>query len=766
MKKKKSCKKKNKKGNIYPRNNKQVLQFGGEVLNWVNDNQQGVIGGLKTVAGLGMMATGVGGAMGAGLVKSGVGDISGEIQADAQQAQLDAQQSQALRQQALQQDIQNQSQKQSFEEGGDMNITEYNGNTHQQGGIPINPNTEVENGETRGMGVTKDYVFSEKLKNKETGNSFADDSKSIEKKYNGMDNDQIALKSKDRQLSDLKLQQEALKTANFTRQMKRMQSQYPDLMQGINTSPQQPQIPQQQVQAPNPPQQFETGGDIYGNNKVDILNEINSFRNPEDPPKGYSKTGATSHTSKNDFDTADYTTQTYDDDTNTYYGTNTGKSDVVIAEKKKYENVVPLSKETLLGALQKEHLAGKPVRYNDVTPEIQGMYTEWVKTLPTNVSGYFKSDPSPTTTTAETTKTPSPTNEKYVGYEGFTPNGERKELTPGRPSYGLIAASGLPNAIQSIGLNKMASNLNYDEAGVFTHQPDYLDPTRAIQGVNAQGNQVQDIQRQVATGSGNYMSNLIGSQTATNRGLSDIESKYANANAGITNQAAQYNTTALNRAEQFNTGINMREVQDRIGLEQNALQSGVAGLENVLQTYQVEKNTQDMMAIAGGADFGIDYVNNRPTKVYYGAGSGQEQSKEETSTRNTPLYAQGYSGSNQNKSKSVLEDFGDNLPTNVPEQSYRPAGIGLNTNLANAINSRPRNLAASEQDRSGNRIQGIRFTEQAKRDYYNMYDNLSVTNKSKLEELLRTYGGFDNLEGEDQKEYDKLVKSAKSNTKK
>ena len=73
--------------------------------------------------------------------------------------------------------------------GGD--ITQYQGNTHQQGGIPIGNNREVEDGETKGIGDSKDYIFSNKIMF-DKSKSYADKSKQIEKKYKLRENDSYA----------------------------------------------------------------------------------------------------------------------------------------------------------------------------------------------------------------------------------------------------------------------------------------------------------------------------------------------------------------------------------------------------------------------------------------------------------------------------------------------------------------------------------------------------------------------------------------------
>jgi hypothetical protein len=51
----------------------------GGVADWMKENKQGIIGGLTAAGGAALMATGVGGPLGASLVASGVGNIASEI---------------------------------------------------------------------------------------------------------------------------------------------------------------------------------------------------------------------------------------------------------------------------------------------------------------------------------------------------------------------------------------------------------------------------------------------------------------------------------------------------------------------------------------------------------------------------------------------------------------------------------------------------------------------------------------------------------------
>ena len=103
---------------------------------------------------------------------------------------------------------------------GGPKLTKFEGNTHENGGIPL-AGDEVENGETMmPMGNQEDFIFSNQLfvhkPNKKgvlkpTKQTFADRSKRIESKYKLRPNDPYGNKSKELQLKALATEQESLK---------------------------------------------------------------------------------------------------------------------------------------------------------------------------------------------------------------------------------------------------------------------------------------------------------------------------------------------------------------------------------------------------------------------------------------------------------------------------------------------------------------------------------------------------------------------------
>jgi hypothetical protein len=106
-------------------------------------------------------------------------------------------------------------------DGGDL--TEYQGNSHEMGGIDIGGVAEVEQGETRGIEntETQDYIYSDRLKVPGKKYTFAKASKFIESKYSKRDNDPMSAEQKERDLTALMNDQESVRQKMITSVYKR-----------------------------------------------------------------------------------------------------------------------------------------------------------------------------------------------------------------------------------------------------------------------------------------------------------------------------------------------------------------------------------------------------------------------------------------------------------------------------------------------------------------------------------------------------------------
>jgi len=97
----------------------------------------------------------------------------------------------------------------TFGKGG---LRTFEGNTHEQGGIPLGKD-EVENGESMfPMDNQTDFIFSDRILYPDSKQSFATKSKRIESKYKLRPNDPYGKKSQDRELNRLAVEQETLKS--------------------------------------------------------------------------------------------------------------------------------------------------------------------------------------------------------------------------------------------------------------------------------------------------------------------------------------------------------------------------------------------------------------------------------------------------------------------------------------------------------------------------------------------------------------------------
>ena len=110
-----------------------------------------------------------------------------------------------------------------YREGGDFlktgsNLEKFDLPQHEQGGGDYNPNVNIEGKET--VDPNAKYVYSEKLINPDTGNSYSKDSE----KFKGTDrDDDITARTHKYGLANLRASQESLKKANFEKDAMKFQ---------------------------------------------------------------------------------------------------------------------------------------------------------------------------------------------------------------------------------------------------------------------------------------------------------------------------------------------------------------------------------------------------------------------------------------------------------------------------------------------------------------------------------------------------------------
>lgn len=94
-----------------------------------------------------------------------------------------------------------------FAEGGNLDPTVIQGSTHEEGGVSLSPQVEVEKDEV----VWNKYVFSNRILNPKTNQTFADDAKKIMGKYKERDNDSYSDKSLNKEMEALRVVHEVEK---------------------------------------------------------------------------------------------------------------------------------------------------------------------------------------------------------------------------------------------------------------------------------------------------------------------------------------------------------------------------------------------------------------------------------------------------------------------------------------------------------------------------------------------------------------------------
>lgn len=171
---------------------------------WLGDNASDI---LKTGAGAALTASGVGAPIGAGLLASGASGLAANNLVEDPNAKATIQTAGSIG------GMMGGAGLLSFAMGGNTQLSEINnGGTHEtnpQGGVPMGQTASVEQGETK----WEDYIFSDRIKVPGTKNTFADESKKIQKKYpKERENDIPTQKAKEKEMKRLMAAQEVIRT--------------------------------------------------------------------------------------------------------------------------------------------------------------------------------------------------------------------------------------------------------------------------------------------------------------------------------------------------------------------------------------------------------------------------------------------------------------------------------------------------------------------------------------------------------------------------
>lgn len=414
-----------------------------------------------------------------------------------------------------------------YQQGG---LTEYNGLKHQQGGLPIGDDSEVEDGETR----KDDFIYSDSIAF-DKGVSFADQSKKIDKKYSYRPNDQFSLESKERELSNLANQQEMLK--------------------GIES-------PEMGIMRKGGclRKKFFKGGEV-----TDPPENIEEIINAERAGEDFNKTG---------FSNVDLTTlKGYDPEKHSKYSAyfkSTGYETQPRAKVQgKYTNAQAdaiVKKALVDGDIKRAMSWGKDrfdrlkkgTKYDDKLIVEEDTLPEEPEEI-VEEPGDFEDVPPNTPVETKTTNYKTP------------------KVKPLRPDRIGVLGAAVPGLIGGIGNLALGQKVDYDRVAPEQIRLEHLDPTRAIQNQITAANTTREGLRQ-NTRASRYASGLLASQAQQARGTADVLSNYDNQNVNIDNKEREINFDAREKALYTNADIQRQELQDKLGFQA----AGISGMGNAV----------------------------------------------------------------------------------------------------------------------------------------------------------------------------------------
>lgn len=483
--------------------------------------------------------------------------------------------------------------KDSYALGGSIfnDITMYNGNKHEQGGISLNDYVEVEDGETRGQGNTKDFIFSDRIKFNDK--SFAETSKVISNKYKNQPNDSLTAFAKNRELNNLAYAQELFKADKGVR----------DYTKGVK--------------------KMFGGGSLYGPPKDDGSWATPSGRYSFDALTGKSK-----------WIPDNYNPQMGPNDDIAFMNTIGIQRRLQNAYNDKQTNVINNLTGIDKGSYQNPGPNVPPININTNSFGKVSTPIEQVKVNNITSKGLPIVAPNITDTDINRLKSKIGTSNNQ-GAPDYS-------STPSADILG-IGLSAIPNLLASFQTSDLKKNINYGRVGTQTITPQLIDPTRAIQDANVGFNRSQGYLRQGNLGQGSYLSNMLANETNRGYALSGIYGQFGNMNADISNRAQEFNANQAAQSDRINTDLRMREIQDRIGIDQNAISLGTQGLNNATQAYLADRNFRYQAPFLGGPNVNVTYgkdkfgLYNKPNITY----SRGKYTTTDSGTNLVPIYKDG-----------------------------------------------------------------------------------------------------------------------------
>lgn len=189
-------------------------------------------------------------------------------------------------------------------------------------------------------------------------------------------------------------------------------------------------------------------------------------------------------------------------------------------------------------------------------------------------------------------------------------NTEQKELqdtyngviNEGRYRGPNALLTGLPNALQALGTNYLANQVNYSRVRPYTYDPQLLDPTRALQNVGTAFSGANQAIADTARG-GTALTNRLVSAAAEAGSRADVATEYEARNVGIMNQAEAANAAARARASAINADIQRQELDTTLSLKGRALSQAAQAGVNIMDQLNLNARTRYAIPFSGTADY-------------------------------------------------------------------------------------------------------------------------------------------------------------------
>ena len=443
-------------------------------------------------------------------------------------------------------------------------LTKYkNGNTHENGGVAITPNIEVEKGETR----FEDYVFSNELKIPGSKMTFAQKSKQINAKYKKRENDDLALETKRREFADLMAINDLVRYDQTKKQERKQNIENTAFNLGIQNG-----LNEEQAM------QFAKGGSIR-----QLLNNARKIKTSQSFVNRYSGGGPIFPDPTGD---PNYTYQ-YDKEKDDWIGFN--KAGKNLGSMKAYTKTM----NELNTAYPKGRYLDDVVRFKpqDILTEEESQDTSSVTNINDKIVGLSQN---------KEIKSLNPQKEI------ITKLGDKKynSIINRKPHWSNYLAQGAGD-LYDVGLGLLAKDkVNFDRVKYEDYKPENISYYPAVQAAqkNADLGSAEARRYIAANASGrgnvlsNFASNVSGLRSAEGSTIGNILMEEALANATARNAALAANASnrltqsATNAEMQMNESIARQQEKDA---KRSAISQGLHGLAEKYGVYNYDNLAYD-----------------------------------------------------------------------------------------------------------------------------------------------------------------------------